>query len=210
VQSGTLQAGAANVIASSSAVDVESRFDTNGYNQSVNNLTGGSNAQIMLSGGNTLTLNGSGTNTFAGVISGAGSLTQASGTQVLTNANTYSGGTNITGGTVVVANNSALGTGTVNMAQGATLDFQGNRVIANAFSLTGISNFNVNGGLTTILTGTISDGTSPGGLIKSGGGTLILTGLHNYTGGTTIAGGRLQVDGSIASSSNVTVASGAI
>ncbi|MGO4717481.1 autotransporter-associated beta strand repeat-containing protein, partial [Bradyrhizobium sp. 2TAF24] len=30
VQSGTLQAGAANVIASSSAVDVESRFDTNG------------------------------------------------------------------------------------------------------------------------------------------------------------------------------------
>ncbi|MBR1221827.1 autotransporter domain-containing protein [Bradyrhizobium sp. U87765 SZCCT0131] len=210
VQSGTLQAGAANVLASSSAVDVESRFDTNGYNQSLNNLTGGRNAQIMLSGGNTLTLNGSGTNTFAGVISGAGSLTQASGTQVLTNANTYSGGTNVTGGTLAVANDRALGTGTVNMSQGATLDFQGNRLIANAFSLTGISNFNVNGGLTTILTGTISDGDTPGGLVKSGGGTLILTGLHNYTGGTTIAGGMLQVDGSIASSSNVTVASGAI
>ncbi|MEW6641750.1 MAG: autotransporter domain-containing protein [Pseudomonadota bacterium] len=210
VQSGTLQAGAANVIASSSAVDIESRFDTNGFNQSLTNLTGGRNGQIILSNGNTLTLNGSAQNTFAGVISGAGTLTQASGTQVLTGANTYSGGTNVTGGTLVVGNNRALGTGTVTMTQGTTLDFQGNRVVANAFTLTGISDFNVNGGLTTILTGSISDGTSPGGLIKSGAGTLILTGLHSYTGGTTISGGRLQVDGSIASSSNVTVGSGAI
>src|SRR5262249_48903448 len=60
VQSGTLLANATNVIASSSAVDVLSTFNTNGLNQSLNNLTGGSAAIIDLSGSNTLTLNGTG------------------------------------------------------------------------------------------------------------------------------------------------------
>jgi subtilase-type serine protease len=47
-----------------------------------------------------------------------------------------------------------------------------------------------------------------GGFSKAGAGVLVLTGLNTYTGDTTITGGVLRVDGSIASS-NLSVTSGA-
>ena len=47
-----------------------------------------------------------------------------------------------------------------------------------------------------------------GGFSKAGAGILVLTGLNTYTGDTTITGGVLRVDGSIASS-NLSVTSGA-
>jgi autotransporter-associated beta strand protein len=68
--------------------------------------------------------------------------------------------------------------------------------------------------LSTTVSGVISDGSAGGGggtggaLTKVGTGTLTLTGLNTYTGATTINGGKLEVDGSIATSSGVTVNSG--
>ena len=47
-----------------------------------------------------------------------------------------------------------------------------------------------------------------GGFSKAGAGILVLTGLNTYTGDTTITGGVLRVDGSIATS-NLAVTSGA-
>jgi subtilase-type serine protease len=47
-----------------------------------------------------------------------------------------------------------------------------------------------------------------GGFSKAGAGVLVLTGLNTYTGDTTITGGVLRVDGSIATS-NLAVTSGA-
>ena len=61
--------------------------------------------------------------------------------------------------------------------------------------------------LSTTFSGAIQG--NNGSLVKVGAGTLILSGLANtYTGATTVNGGLLRVDGSIASSSLVTVNAG--
>jgi autotransporter-associated beta strand protein len=61
--------------------------------------------------------------------------------------------------------------------------------------------------LSTAVSGTIT-GTG-GSLVKTGTGTLTLSGTNTYTGTTTVNAGSLFVDGSIASSSLTTVNSGA-
>lgn len=64
----------------------------------------------------------------------------------------------------------------------------------------------------TEVSGVIADscgcGPGPGSLEKVGSGTLILSGTNIYTGTTTVNGGVLEVDGSIASSSLTTVNAG--
>ena len=129
-----------------------------------------------------------------------------SGTLTLSNANTYSGGTVLNTGTLVVGNDNALGSGDLTMAAGTALSFQGSRTIANNIGLTGDPTFTVNAGTTSTISGVISD-TSPGPnagvLEKEGAGTLVLSGTNTYSGGTTINSGTLALSGtgSIAQSS---------
>jgi autotransporter-associated beta strand protein len=67
--------------------------------------------------------------------------------------------------------------------------------------ITGLNN------LSTTVSGVITG--IGGSLVKTGSGTLTLSGLNTYTGPTTVNTGALFVDGSIASSSLTTVNSGA-
>ncbi|ENT3117204.1 autotransporter-associated beta strand repeat-containing protein [Salmonella enterica] len=111
----------------------------------------------------TLELNTGGT--FDNVISGSGQVVK-SGDEMLTlsGANSYTGGTTISGGTLVVSNVEALGSGDV--TDNATLEL------------------NTGGDFDNNIGGT-------GSVVKSGDKTLTLSGANSYTGGTTISGGTL-------------------
>jgi autotransporter-associated beta strand protein len=52
--------------------------------------------------------------------------------------------------------------------------------------------------------------TGTGGITKNGNGTLILSGACTYTGNNAVNGGALEVDGTLAGSGSVTVASGTV
>ncbi|EEB5589127.1 autotransporter outer membrane beta-barrel domain-containing protein [Salmonella enterica] len=111
----------------------------------------------------TLELNTGGT--FDNAISGSGQVVK-SGDKMLTlsGANSYSGGTLISDGTLVASNVEALGTGDV--TNNATLELNTGGDFDNAIS-------------------------GSGQVVKSGDKTLTLSGANSYTGGTTISGGTL-------------------
>jgi autotransporter-associated beta strand protein len=132
----------------------------------------------------TLTFDRSDATTFAGAISGAGSVTQrGTGTLIVTGANNYAGGTTISAGTLQIGNGGTTGSINGNIDNNGALVF--NRSDAVNFS------------------GTIS---GSGSLTQQGTGTLIVTSANTYAGRTLINGGALALSGagSIASSSNVT------
>ncbi|MCA6098230.1 autotransporter domain-containing protein [Bradyrhizobium australafricanum] len=111
----------------------------------------------------------------------------------LSGANTYSGGTLVVDTTVVVSNNSSVGSGTVTLDNAS---FQADGLINLTFS----NNFKINtsaigsaidaNGVTLTIAGNIADGNGPGKLTvldNSGGlGRVVLLGTNTYTGGTTI------------------------
>jgi autotransporter-associated beta strand protein len=81
------------------------------------------NNAIGLTGTNTIDTNGNAT-TLSGVLSSGAAVTlnkNGAGTLTLSGANTYSGTTNLNAGTLAAGNNAALGTSTLSMADGTTL-----------------------------------------------------------------------------------------
>ncbi|ECY2306699.1 autotransporter outer membrane beta-barrel domain-containing protein [Salmonella enterica] len=111
----------------------------------------------------TLELNTGGT--FDNVISGSGQVVKSGDkTLTLSGANSYTGGTTISGGTLIATNVEALGTG--NVTDDATLELNTGGDFDNAIS-------------------------GSGQVVKSGDETLTLSGANSYTGGTTISGGTL-------------------
>jgi len=135
-----------------------------------------------------LVFNRSNTIIVSNVIAGSGSLIQnGTGSLVLSNNNSYSGGTTINTGTLVVAAANALGTvigaNQVTM-NGGTLAVQGAQTINNQFNLNTAGTFNNAGG--TISMGGAIHGA--GTLVEVGNGTLVLRGNSDYFGGTIITG----------------------
>ncbi|MBS0426881.1 MAG: autotransporter-associated beta strand repeat-containing protein, partial [Proteobacteria bacterium] len=133
------------------------------------------------------------------------------GTLTLSGANTYTGGTALKGGTLAVANNSALGTGALAMDDGTTLAFAADGLtIANPIAMTGTTDPTFDTGANTAtLTGGISGAAD---LTKTGTGTLILGAANNpYTGSTTVAQGTLRagVANAFSAASATTIAAGA-
>ncbi|WP_210203160.1 autotransporter-associated beta strand repeat-containing protein [Bradyrhizobium sp. AC87j1] len=123
---------------------------------------------------------------FGGAISGTGSLAQiGSGATVLAGDSTYTGGTTISAGVLVVGDGQTSGSIVGNVANAGILVF--NRADSYAFD------------------GQVS---GTGSVVQLGSGTTLLAGVSSYTGETVVEAGRLSVNGSIASSSRVTVNAG--
>jgi autotransporter-associated beta strand protein len=177
-------------------------FDISGLTNGGASIVSLSGSGTVALGANTLTLSNAST-TFAGVITDGGlnggvggKLALDAGSETLTGANTYRGGTALNGGILVVGNNSALGSGPLSMAPGTTLSFlNANYTIANNITIAGDPSFTPPAGTTQTLSGTIADGASPGMLEMGGAGTLVLSGSNSYSGGTTIASGTLTLSG---------------
>jgi autotransporter-associated beta strand protein len=146
-------------------------------------------------------------------VTGAGSL-------ILTNsANTYSGGTNISTGSLQIGTSSiagSIGSGDISVSSGGLLllDFTVNNVLSNNLTngVAGNGILNVNSTHTTTLTGTLTDGAvGQFSLTQGGRGTLILSNAGNsYSGTTTVVIGSLQIGtstvaGSIGARSSVIV-----
>ena len=154
------------------------------------------------------------------------------GVLTLGGSNTGSGGINFTAGTLVIGNDSALGTGTFSIGAGTTLD-TGAAAIVNSgnnaqnwngnFTFTGTNTLNLGTGTVTLgdnvtlsagnnltVGGAIGDGAATFGFTKSGVGVLTLNGANTYGGLTQIANGVLTLSGdNSGAAGGVTMAVGA-
>lgn len=167
----------------------------------------GSGSTTINTNANTVTLNGLVENTPGGsgriIKTGSGSLVFA------TSANTFTGGLDIREGSVSAVNDSRLGTAPASpeadhlAIHGGTLNFTGGFTLnANRGITLGPSTGSGSGTLsvqdagdTLTYAGVIANnGSGAGQLIKTGAGTLRLTGDSTFTGGTTILAGILSVN----------------
>jgi autotransporter-associated beta strand protein/T5SS/PEP-CTERM-associated repeat protein len=131
--------------------------------------------------------------TLAADISGLGTLSKAGvGTLILTGNNSYSGGTTITGGFINFNSANSFGSGLITINGGGLQWATGNSADISAqlaaFGAGGAT-FDTNGNNVT-LAASLS---GPGGLTKTGAGTMTLSGVNSYQGGTAINGGTVAV-----------------
>ena len=179
----------------------------------------GSNRGITLNaGGGTFVPTAKTTVTYGGIIAGTGALTLAGpGNMSLTGANTYTGATNLNGGTLTIGADGALGaapaTATANM-----LNFNSGVLATTAsFTLNANRGMSVNaaggGGTINVASGTaltyggLIAGT--GSLAVTGGGTLNLTSnALNFSGSSTVTSSELELSGTLPSLGTLTLGAG--
>ena len=192
-------------------------------NETIGSLAGNATGGLVtLDNGVVLTTGGDNATTiFAGAITGgngtSGLVKMGAGTLTLSGANTYTGPTIISAGTLAMAGGAAIGdTSDISLTHAGTglLVTTGETI----GSLAGMAGSVVTLGNGTILTvgrsngsaifaGTIGGGNSTSGLLKTGTGILTINGTNTYTGPTTIDVGTLVVAGgaAISDSSDVSL-----
>ncbi|EKS37646.1 autotransporter outer membrane beta-barrel domain-containing protein [Afipia clevelandensis] len=162
-----------------------------------------------------LAFNRSNSFTFSNLISGTGSVDKmGAGTVTLAAANTYTGGTSVSQGTLRLgASNRLASTGSLFIFGGATFDLGGFSQTVGAFSGPGTA---------AIGTGSLTFGnnldrtfqgfiTGSGSFIKQGTGSFTMTANNAaYTGTTTVNDGLLAVNGNLSNSATIVNANGTL
>lgn len=181
--------------------------------------TGSINSSSGVTNNATLVFNRTNTLVFTPAITGTGVVNQiGAGITNLSGTNTYSGGTNVTSGTLTFLNTNARpATGATTVSAGATLGLG----VANSGS------FFTSSDVDSLFAGTLSNvsndaasivgiDTSAGdfiyatsvsgttrGLNKLGANTLTITGNNSYSGATIVSGGVLRLDSATAISGGI-------
>ena len=234
ISAGTLQLGTGGSLSSSTQVTMSgsASFDLNGNNLSLSFLTGAANNLIYNSkSGTTSTLNLSGatTTTYAGVIAdntgtgGTIALTRSSSSALavftLSGANTYTGGTTISGGVLAISSDGNLGAVPSSFTANAiTLSGGELRATASAsldakrgVTLTAASTLSAAAGNTLTVNGIIDGAFGLNINVSTITGTVLLAGANTYSGNTSINFGTLKVGSATAlGSGNASVTNGAV
>jgi fibronectin-binding autotransporter adhesin len=160
-----------------------------------------SRAITLNSAASTFLIDPSQTYTVTSGITGTGALNKTgTGTMVLSGANTYSGGTIVSAGTLRLgAADRLLNTGAVTIS-GGTFDLQTFSETVGVITLSSgsiVGTGTLTGSAYAFEAGTVSPSLGgTGALTKTTAGTLTLSGANTYSGGTTIQGGTVVINSS--------------
>lgn len=209
ISTGTLRLGTDNSVSAASAVTVSSGaiFDLNDFDDAIGSLAGAGSVTL---GSGTLSVGANNSSTtFSGIISGSGGVTKTgSGIFTLSGANTYTGATSIDNGTLTLgAANVISDTSAVTVGGGATFNLNSKSETVGSLAGAGsvlLGTATLNAGTdnsSTAFSGAIS---GTGGFVKSGTGTLTLSGTNTFTGTVTLNAGTVILSGSNGSAANAT------
>jgi fibronectin-binding autotransporter adhesin len=203
LDSGTLTVGGADGIRGTGA------FNLGGGTLALGSDLTSSTAMMLTSGSTSYITTNDYDAVLSGTLSGSGSLVKLSGgTLTLSGDNSYSGGTVLSYGTIDVGSSTALGTGFVSITGDATLALGDGIDVANALIASSTAaTLEVDPGEATVSGGV----SGSGGIVKTGEGTLTLSGTGSYGGETQIAAGTLVAGsaGALSAETTVTVDAGA-
>jgi autotransporter-associated beta strand protein len=210
----TITLDSARTIGGIAAQDTSDNYTISGANTLTLDVTTGIPTLNVVTAAQTLRIRS--------VIAGSDGLQKTgAGTLRLNAANTYTGGTTLTAGTLRVDDATGLGSTSATLTvNSGTVDLRTSVTVGNLTG-TGGTIQRSRGGGAVILTigngnagggnfqGVIADGTATTALTKTGTGTITLSGANTYTGTTTISGGTLQIGngsttGSLATTSTIT------
>jgi fibronectin-binding autotransporter adhesin len=160
-----------------------------------NSTAGAINPTSSITDDGTLAFSLTGSSTIQNQVSGTGGVTLlASGTIALTNANTYSGLTQVENGTLVAdnASGSATGTGNISISGGAALQIGNADAAGSVTAPIILDNGTVEFARTDNITVTSAISGTGGVTVQESGGSVTLEGANSYSGPTVISSGELE------------------
>lgn len=177
-------------VTNSGGTKVIGSLNTSGVNTYSGNITlsGAVNLEAVQSGG---------TVDFTGVIGGGSGVTiTGAGTVKLSAGNSYTGGTTVSSGTLLLGAANRLADSGAFTINGGTANLGGFSETVGAVSINGgtITNGALTGSGYSAQAGTVGAALAgSGGLSKSGNGILYLSGENSYSGSTTVSAGTIEL-----------------